>query len=257
MPVRMQVENPGRKAKRMTKAKKKTAKRKNPGKRRAKRNPATTPRKRRRKNPASAAPRRRRAAKRNPTRARARRRNGRRRSRKNPGWSNTSTAFMALAAGVGAAVVSSWVSDGPLGRSSTAVQNLALILEGAAAIYWIENPAVLGGVIVGLGLVQAGDLIYQVFPTLAAPTPGMGMGGPAAGATPATMGTLHRRTVQKIRGIDQGMATLHRGGSMGTLHRGMGQLHRGQPMGAMQNYRLGAPRMSGVASDRGNRGVSR
>ncbi len=222
--------NPKRRTAHRRNPKRKAAKRRNPAKRRtARRNPKRTTH--RRRNPARVAAHR------------PRRRNSRRRRRSNPGWSNGTTALAALAAGVGAAVASSWINDGPLGNSGQAMQNLALVLEGAAAIYWIENEAIMSGVVVGLGLVQAGNLIYSVFPTLAAPGASAVVvaGGPS-------MGALHKRTVRKLRGFDGKIAALHRGygalhSGYGTLHRNMGALHRGQPMGRLE---FGAPGSMGA-----------
>ncbi len=159
--------------------------------------------------------------------------------RRNPGWSNAKTIGLALLAGAGAAVGSAWVADGPLGNQSPAFQNGALALETLAAIYWIENPALAAGVVVGLLAVPVASVIYKIAPTLANPTP---MGAPPASAalppgttvivpaTSPTMSALHRRALGKVRKADElGIGALHR--PVGALHRPVGALHR--PMSAL------------------------
>jgi hypothetical protein len=154
-------------------------------------------------------------------------------------------AVGALGAGVAAAVVSSWINDGPLGNASPAIQNLALVGEGLAAIYYVENPAHLGGIIVGLGLVTAGNLVYSIFPGLAAPTP-MTLGGRGAPSTNAgPMGALHQQNVRQLRALDKNMQRKHRraGLGIGTLHTNLGALHMGtlhRGMGALHANDMGA-----------------
>ncbi len=190
------------------------------------------------------------ARKRNPARAakRPRRRNAHhRRRRNNPGWSNVKSAFFAALAGGAAALGSSWINDGPLGNASPTTQNLALVAEAAAAVYWLEDPVILGGVVVGLTLVPVANLFYSLLPGMANPGPMMGPPaggvvalihivsdgsmGPAAngngGAAVVTMSALHRKSVAALRHVDKKMATLHRG-SIGALHTGIAALHRGK-----------------------------
>jgi hypothetical protein len=215
-------------------AKKKTARKRNPKRRRAKRavNPpkrrrakrVNPPRRRRRRAASVNPPRRRRRSASNPKR---RRRNPRRRSsRRNPGWGNLGPAVKALLWGAGASILSSWINDGPLGGQSEGVQNLAMAGEFAAAVYYIDDPFALGGVVVGLGLVTVGNLIYGALPFLAAPQPMM------AAAPPPTMQALHQKNLVHVRRADKQMAALHRGRGVGALHRAIGALHRGE-MGAM------------------------
>jgi hypothetical protein len=238
--MRVELENPGgtRKKKRSrAMAKKKTARKRNPKRRRAKRavNPpkrrrakrANPPKRRRRRAAAVNPPRRRRAS--NPKRSRARRNPSRRSSKRNPGWANLGSAVKALLWGAGASILSSWVNDGPLGAQSEGVQNLALAAEFAGAVYYIDDPFALGGVVVGLGLVTAGNLIYGALPFLSAPTPML-----VASSGP-TMAALHQKNLMKTRKIDKGMAALHRG-NMSGLHRAMGALHRGEDMGALMHH---------------------
>ena len=245
--MRVRVHNPGeprKKGKTMTAKKKKKPAKKNPKRSSAKRKTAP------KKNPSKKRTAKRSSAK-NPhhgTKKKTRRKNPRPR-RKNPGWGGVKTAFMALAVGTGAAIASSWISDGPLGNQTTTVQTLALVAEAAAAVYYVEDPAIMAAIVVGLGAVQVGHAAYQLFPGLASPAP---MGAPAAapavagGATPnalpaaaaagatvvpITMGALHRRAVRKLRGLDQTMGALHP--NLGALHAGIAALHHGDGMGAL------------------------
>jgi hypothetical protein len=258
-----------KKAKRKANPKKRTAARRktNPKKRtaaRRKSNPKRRTAARRKSNP-----KRRTAARRksNPTRrapkAARRRKNGRRTRRKNPGWGNLEVGFMALAAGTGAALLSSWINDAPLGNRGPVAQNGTLLLEGAIATYFIESPAILGGVLVGLFLVPIAKFVYNAAPALANPRPmGLPMAPAAAAAAPAvvvvnpdgsttvaapaTMSALHRGNIGYLNAMDarygaraigalhRGVGALHRG--VGALHRpamGMGALHRGSTMGAV------------------------
>jgi hypothetical protein len=220
----------------MATKKRKSAKKKTNPKRRRARARASNPPKRRRKRAVNAPKRRRarRASAVNPTRRRSRARaknpprRRRRARRSNPGFGNLMLAASALGAGVLSAVVSSWINDGPLGNASPAIQNLALLGEGLAAVYYVENPAYLGGIVVGLGLVTAGNLVYSVFPALAAPTP-MTMGGRGPSTTAGPMGALHRNNVRQLRALDKSMARKHRraGLGMGALHENLGALHMG------------------------------
>ncbi len=271
MGYRMRVENPGaahpaakkrtkRMAKKKTKRNPKRKARKNPKRvaagRKAARARARNPKRThaRKRNPKRTHarkrnPKRTHARKRNPKKNaashRPRRRNAHRRRRHNPGWSNVKSAFFAALAGGAAALGSSWINDGPLGNASPTTQNLALVAEAAAAVYWLEDPVILGGVVVGLTLVPVANLFYSLLPGMANPGPMMGPPaggvvvvsdgsmGPAAngngngGAAVVTMSALHRKSVAALRHVDKKMATLHRG-SIGALHTGIAALHRGK-----------------------------
>jgi hypothetical protein len=266
MALRMTVENPGaprparRRRKTMAK-KKKTTRKKNPARKRTKKRNAAAPRRRRRRVNAAPARRRRRRVNAAPVRRRRRRstatnpkrrtrRNpSRRMRRRNPGWGNVQSLFFALLAGGGAAIASAWIAEGPLAPASDGVQNFALLVEGAAAAYFLDDPIMATAAVVGIGVVQFTQLVYTVFPTLAAP-PRM-FGGPAAapGAGGGTLSALHMGNVARLRGMDGQMSALHRGKGMGTLYNmNMKALHRGKAMG---NMHADASTLGAVRGDAG------
>jgi hypothetical protein len=225
--------NPKRASSRRRNPKRARAKRRNPTRRRAKRRNPTRRRASRRRNPARRASSRR-TTRRNPSRRR------RRRTKSNPGWDNLASAGWALLAGLGAGIASAWISDGPLGNARPLVANLAIAGEVAAAVYWIDNPVILGGVVVGIGLAPVASLFLQFF----GPQMGMGggagngngyamQGGPPQGGYAVTMGKAHQAKVRKLRGMDKQMRALHKGGTMQALHKGMGALHKGTAMQAL------------------------
>ena len=231
--MRVQVENPGpkarkRKAGKMPKATTKKSGKKNPkrssAKKPGKRNPKRDAAKRPKKNPKRAAAKRPRAK--NPKGAHTRR-NARRRRRNPSDWSNVMPAVKALAWGVGASIASSWVADKFLANSSGTVQNIALVAEGAIAVRYLDDPMTLGGVVVGLGLVWAGNMIFGAFPGIVAPMMGAGGGGSPLAAGGGPIGALHQGNLRALRRADKKIAALHRG-NIRALHRGMGALHRGE-----------------------------
>jgi hypothetical protein len=267
-----------KKTKRKNPKRKAAAKRKNPTKRRSaarRKNPSKRRTAARRKNPTK---RRSAARRKNPSKRRAaprrtnarkapRRRNAKRRTRrKNPGWGNLETGLMGLAAGTAAALVSSWINDSPLGNRGPTAQNASLLVEGAAAVYFIESPAILSGVLVGLFLVPIAKFVYNAAPFLANPRP-MGppmlpagttvVVGPSADAAPpavvvnpdgstspvaaATMSALHRANIRYLGAMDRrygGIGALHRP-NMGALHRpNVGSLHR-PAIGALHEGGMG------------------
>jgi hypothetical protein len=151
---------------------------------------------------------------------------------------------MALLAGAGAAVAASFINDGPLGNRGPNVQNIVLAGEVLAAVYYIQNPMLLGGVVVGLTLVPVAAMIYKMVPQLAAPA-AMGPPPPLPPGTtvvmtppPATMSALHKGNIARMRGLDRRMAALHAG-------RGMGALHRGN-IAALHNGTIGTMHVSGA-----------
>ena len=146
---------------------------------------------------------------------------------------------MGSLAGVGAAIGSAWVQDGPLGNSSNTAKNLALIVEGGIAVYAIENPVTSACVLLGLALVPVAGFIYEQAPILAAGPrgPGMGPGGPPnmpAMQAPGTMSALHQANIRAVRRADEKISALYGTTNIRALHQGMGRMQASQNLHGLQ-----------------------
>jgi hypothetical protein len=255
--MKIPVENPNTKGRRAMTTKKKK-KKKNPkrsaAKRKSKKNPKRSSAKR--SSPKRNPGKKRKSGKRNPKRSSAKRsspkrnpgkrssgarkakRNGRRRrARRNPGWDGKfMTALKAVAVAGGAALVSSFVLDGPLGNQPPFFQLLGQLGMIAGTLYYFDDPLLVGSAIVGQTLVPMCGMAYTAAPALASP-PSMVVLPAVDGSSPSSSmnmsGMHHQAHVRALRAIDKRIHALHQGATIGALHRGMRALHKGKPLRAL------------------------
>lgn len=143
------------------------------------------------------------------------------RARRANGTSGLVVGAIALGVGVLASVAASFLIDQALSTQSSTVQDGALLALAGAAAWFIPNPAIVGGVVVGLLLVPAAKLIYGAVPSLASTN---------AGNPEQVLQTAVSTTpgIATVPGTLTGLGALHRP-RMGALHAagfgGMGALH--------------------------------
>lgn len=276
--MRMRVENPGTKggskmAKKKTTGKKKSKSKGNPKKKRTEAQKAAT-RRMIAANKRKSNPKRKKSSskKKSSSASSSKRSSGKKKSKSNPGkkkkgsprrrnpeWSKVTTVLEGMAIAAVSAVASSWFNAGPFGRQPPMIQSGIQLLEIAAVMYWVENPAYAVAGAIGIGLVPCGNVVYRAFPGLMSPPRGVALppvmaGGPG---TPATMGALHarQRTIASLQRMDRKIAALH-SGKIGALHRTIRALHRGQPMIRALHADIGALQMvSESPADQPMRGV--
>jgi hypothetical protein len=183
-------------------------------------NPRRHLRRRARRNPARRTHARKHARRANPSRRRVYRR------RRNPGTEGFTVAAVAVASGLAAAIVSSYVIDVFFPNQSPVVQTGILVVASAGVAYYVASPAIVAGAAVGLLLVPVSKSVYKFAPALANPQP-MASSAPP----PVPMSALHLRALHAgkrnagIRKLTRhkrlnGLNLSHRipGAGMGALH---------------------------------------
>jgi hypothetical protein len=159
--------------------------------------------------------------------------------KKNPGMDGLTQAAIALACGLGATILTSYVVDVAMGTQSATTQTLAQVAIAAGAALLIPNPVIAAGVVTGILVFPLSRMIYTAVPALANPAPAVS----AVVPTPSLGALRNRHRMQALH-----MGSLHKQNGMKALHMSalhMDGLTQGTPAG--QAFARGArPGMSGA-----------